>query len=151
MTRIWCHGCYRVLPLDAFEPGSKSCRNCSAGDGRLALVGTELDRTPGPDRPRPRAAPLGSAREFRSAELAAIARARQAGVPTEDVDYAAILKRDGYVCQICRGPVEPSELRFAHVVALTRGGAHAAANVSVAHGLCSLRRGARESHRTTES
>ena len=137
--RIWCHGCYRVLPTEHFETGARTCRDCAADVGRFVLA----ERPTETNERRPRVPSPRGERRFRSAELAAVARARRSGVPIEDVDYDAILERDGYVCHICKGPVEPSELRFDHVVSHARGGPHAPENVGVAHALCGLRRSVR--------
>lgn len=58
-----------------------------------------------------------------------------------------IFERDGWVCGICREPVDaelvaPSLMRRSldHVIPIARGGLHSRANVQLAHLLCNLRK-----------
>lgn len=60
------------------------------------------------------------------------------------VDYVEILARDGMVCRQCGGVIESlDDLHFDHVLALKRGGAHAADNIAPTHAHCNLSKGAR--------
>ena len=65
------------------------------------------------------------------------ALARKKGlVVDDDVDYHAILERDGYTCHICGDPVPPDDVEFDHVIPLDRGGPHTMANIRVSHATC---------------
>jgi 5-methylcytosine-specific restriction endonuclease McrA len=59
------------------------------------------------------------------------------------VDFAAILRRDGWVCHICGGLVAPGELSFDHIIPLSKGGQHSEDNLAIAHLTCNKRKGAR--------
>jgi hypothetical protein len=87
---------------------------------------------------RRRAERLATSRERRHAR-ARLRRAharRWSELTKGPVDYDAILARDGMVCGICGGRVEPQELQFDHLVPVTKGGAHAEWNLQVAHERC---------------
>lgn len=78
-------------------------------------------------------------------------RAKFYGVAYERIDSAAIFERDGWVCGICELPVDqaapfpdPGSATLDHVVPMSRGGAHVAANVQLAHFYCNTVKGARE-------
>lgn len=78
-----------------------------------------------------------------------IARALRYGVPIESVNRARVFARDGWVCQICRRPVDKGlswphteSASMDHVVPLSRGGAHSEANACLAHLGCNLGKGA---------
>jgi hypothetical protein len=51
--------------------------------------------------------------------------------------------RDGYVCHLCRRPVDPSDVHVDHIVPLSRGGDSQLANLAVSHSKCNLQKGAR--------
>lgn len=70
-------------------------------------------------------------------------RARLRGVRFEKVDYAAVLRRDGYICHICGAAVSASDLSFDHVIPIVHGGPHVMSNIKVTHLVCNLRKGAR--------
>jgi len=55
----------------------------------------------------------------------------------------AVLHRDGYVCQLCGGDVEPSDVHLDHIYPFSKGGATTVANLQVTHSRCNLRKGAR--------
>lgn len=58
-----------------------------------------------------------------------------------EVDYKAILDRDGTRCHLCRQHIDSlNDLHFDHVVPLSRGGAHSMANLKPAHATCNLRK-----------
>lgn len=61
-----------------------------------------------------------------------------------------IFERDGWVCGVCRRPIDseaeyPSPLSASldHIVPLSWGGSHVARNVQAAHLGCNMRKGAR--------
>ncbi len=68
-------------------------------------------------------------------------RAREADAQIGEVDFAAILERDGMICHICTDPIEPDDLHFDHVVPLSKGGPHTYDNIRPAHSWCNLRKG----------
>lgn len=53
-----------------------------------------------------------------------------------------VIKRDGYVCGICGGAVEPDDVHIDHVRPRARGGDHRLSNLQVAHSRCNIRKGA---------
>lgn len=56
-------------------------------------------------------------------------------------DYSAVIERSGGVCGICSTPVgDWSAIHFDHIVPLSRGGAHSADNLQVAHAACNMRK-----------
>jgi len=71
-------------------------------------------------------------------------RAMMRETETERVDLAAIIERDGMWCYLCEKPIASLDvLHFDHVIPLSKGGPHAAANIRPSHALCNLRKGAR--------
>lgn len=71
-------------------------------------------------------------------------RARLVKAFVEVVDPLVVFERDGGICGICRGSVEPeSDWHVDHIVPLAKGGKHAYANVQLAHGRCNRSKGAR--------
>lgn len=72
--------------------------------------------------------------------------ARKYNAAIGEVDYTAILKRDGYWCYICDSAIDPqsndnlAKLSFDHVIPLARGGAHSESNVKPAHKACNSRK-----------
>jgi len=56
---------------------------------------------------------------------------------------AAVIERDGYVCQLCGGDVEPDDVHLDHRRPVSHGGPTTLANLQVAHSRCNLRKGAR--------
>lgn len=55
----------------------------------------------------------------------------------------AVIKRDGYVCGLCGGGVDPEDVHIDHITPWSRGGKHEVNNLQVAHSLCNLRKGNR--------
>lgn len=53
-----------------------------------------------------------------------------------------IFERDGWICWICGEVVKLEDATLDHIVPVSLGGAHTAANVRLAHGACNSRRGA---------
>lgn len=56
---------------------------------------------------------------------------------------AEVIARDGYLCGLCGGEVEPDDVHIDHIVPIARGGRDALENLQVAHSRCNLRKGAR--------
>lgn len=68
-------------------------------------------------------------------------RARILQSAVGEVDYGAILKRDGMVCHLCGTGIEAlADLHFDHVIPVSRGGAHSMDNIKSAHAVCNLRK-----------
>jgi 5-methylcytosine-specific restriction endonuclease McrA len=68
-------------------------------------------------------------------------RARVKGAPVvEKVDREAIIARDCSICQICGLIVAPEDIHLDHIVPLSQGGTHTAANLRVTHSRCNLSR-----------
>ncbi len=65
-------------------------------------------------------------------------RALLAAAPV--VDRLAIYERDGGKCHLCRRRVSRKTFTLDHLVPLSRGGAHAAFNLAVAHRRCNSRK-----------
>lgn len=71
-------------------------------------------------------------------------RAQQRGnAAPEMFDRSEIFARDGGVCHICGGLVNPESWHVDHVVPLARGGEHSRTNVAVAHPFCNQSKGAK--------
>ena len=70
-------------------------------------------------------------------------KAMQRAATIEQVSYAEIIKRDGYVCHICGGNIKLGDAHFDHIVPLSKGGAHSAKNIALAHSACNLKKGDR--------
>ncbi len=76
-------------------------------------------------------------------------RARLAGVPSEDIDYEAILAEHGWVCYLCGGEIAKrlwrgrDHLSFDHVIPMRRGGPNIASNIRPAHFGCNARKRSR--------
>lgn len=55
----------------------------------------------------------------------------------------AVIERDGYLCGICGGDVEPSDVHLDHIFPWSRGGPTSLKNLRVTHSLCNIRKGAK--------
>lgn len=55
---------------------------------------------------------------------------------------AAVLERDGMVCQLCGGEIPDGDLHLDHVEPLSHGGATTPANLQAAHSRCNIAKGA---------
>lgn len=55
----------------------------------------------------------------------------------------AVLERDGYVCGLCEGEVDPADVHIDHIHPWSLGGRHELDNLQVAHSSCNVRKGAR--------
>jgi 5-methylcytosine-specific restriction endonuclease McrA len=54
-----------------------------------------------------------------------------------------VIERDGYICGLCLGPVEPADVHIDHIHPVSLGGGNELENLQVAHSLCNIRKGAR--------
>ena len=74
-------------------------------------------------------------------------RCRKYGVHYDaSVTREAVIKRDGYICQICGKPTDPNDREWGtigpmfptvdHIIALANGGTHTWDNVQCAHAIC---------------
>lgn len=55
----------------------------------------------------------------------------------------AVIERDGYVCGLCGGEVEPDDVHIDHIHPWSLGGSDNLENLQVAHSLCNIRKGNR--------
>lgn len=76
--------------------------------------------------------------------------AMKRGTQTERMSYVRIAARDKWCCKLCGKPVDkalqwphPLSKSFDHVVPLSRGGEHVAANVQLSHLRCNVVKGNR--------
>lgn len=75
---------------------------------------------------------------------------RGATPPGETIRLRDIAERDGWICQLCGDPVDPSiqdhgpdSPSLDHIVPVSRGGSHTCDNVQLAHLSCNVRKGNR--------
>lgn len=129
----WCKACFHAHVVSKRTPESEAARRARAYAN-----------------PETRERLLAKHREWSKAnpekgrEYARRYQARMRAATVEDVDYGAILERDGMVCHICgRDIAELGELHMDHVIPLARGGEHSMANVKPAHSTCNLRKHAK--------
>lgn len=54
-----------------------------------------------------------------------------------------VMRRDGHVCQLCGGDVDPTDIHLDHIYPRSKGGPDTVENLQVTHSLCNLRKGAR--------
>lgn len=69
------------------------------------------------------------------------------GGAVEKFTRAEVFERDGYICGICAGAIDPAlrhpdpmSATVDHVIPLSRGGGHTLANAQAAHRSCNLRK-----------
>ena len=55
-------------------------------------------------------------------------------------DYDKILDRDGLTCYLCNGSIDKGDHQYDHIVPITKDGAHAEFNISIAHSTCNIRK-----------
>lgn len=79
-----------------------------------------------------------------------IKRARKQNAFIEAVSFDEIYKRDRGICQLCGGKVSldysiyhPQSASLDHIIPLSRGGTHEAANVQLAHLYCNMSKGSK--------
>lgn len=82
-----------------------------------------------------------------SARVDALRRMRIQAATVEDFAPREVYERDGWVCQLCRLPIDPAvawpasmSASVDHVVPLAKGGDHSLANVQAAHLGCNSRK-----------
>jgi 5-methylcytosine-specific restriction endonuclease McrA len=86
-------------------------------------------------------------KRFSSAKSLAKRKAVKLGIPFEDVDLEELAERDGWICQICLGPVDPSILErpwnmsFDHIIPESHGGGWTWDNLQLSHLGCNILRG----------
>lgn len=56
---------------------------------------------------------------------------------------AAVLERDGLVCQLCGGDVDSGDVHLDHIKPWSLGGSDSVENLQVTHSACNIRKGAR--------
>lgn len=56
------------------------------------------------------------------------------------MDRAEILERDGDLCGLCGGPIDPADYHVDHIVPISLGGADEPNNVQLAHPSCNRRK-----------
>jgi 5-methylcytosine-specific restriction endonuclease McrA len=74
----------------------------------------------------------------------ALRRARLRSAPIiERVDRMVVAERDGWICQLCDGPIDPTlifpdpwHLNVDHIVPLVKGGEHSYSNSQATHFRC---------------
>lgn len=90
-----------------------------------------------------------AANRERASDSARRRRARKRGVAYEPINTLRVAERDGWICGICGGAIEPA-LRYPeplsksldHALPLSRGGSHTYDNVRITHLVCNIRRNA---------
>lgn len=56
---------------------------------------------------------------------------------------AEVIERDGLICGICRGAVDPEDLHIDHLTPVSKGGLTVLYNLQVAHSRCNIAKGNR--------
>lgn len=158
-----CQDCKRDLPVEEFATYKTRCRPCGAAHAAAKRAPYE------PKRYLPAICDMcgtpfmGNAKQTRycSRDCASAnknranwphlnarrARLREAFV--EKFDRIEIFERDGWVCGICGGDVDPdtawpdpSSASLDHIVPVSRGGKHERANAQCSHLACNVKKGA---------
>jgi len=70
-------------------------------------------------------------------------RALKAGVECERVDIGRLYHQRRGICEICRESVPFDKFTVDHIRPLSKGGAHAAWNIQIAHASCNTRKNAK--------
>lgn len=55
-----------------------------------------------------------------------------------------VIERDGYVCGLCDGDVDPTDVHIDHIRPWSKGGPHALGNLQVTHSRRNIAKGARD-------
>lgn len=153
-----CKTCLQEKPLEAFpketrrqsgySPRCKECtntynRNYYAENNKESIL-LKNQRWYEANRKRHRAMVIAWTQENRAKanQYGAQRRARKKAVTIEEVDYNAILERDGMFCYICEQEITSGQkAEFEHVIPLARGGIHSMDNIKIAHMVCNRRKG----------
>lgn len=53
-----------------------------------------------------------------------------------------VIERDGYICGLCGGDVDPSDVHLDHIRPWSKGGASVLDNLQVSHSRCNIAKGA---------
>lgn len=56
---------------------------------------------------------------------------------------AAVIARDGHICQLCGGDIPLGDLHLDHIKPYSKGGPTTVANLQATHSLCNIKKGAR--------
>lgn len=66
----------------------------------------------------------------------------------DSIDALTVFERDGWICIICKDPIDPKKrcpdwkaATIEHLIPLAHGGTHTWSNVAPAHLICNLRKG----------
>jgi hypothetical protein len=119
----WCKACHEEVRRNLYQRAAKRTRarapvNIPIGELWYDQDPKEVARLPGRRR-----------------------RERLRAAPKERIDRIAIFQRDGWKCGICGGSVQPEDATLDHIVPVSLGGGHTAANLRLAHSICNSRRG----------
>lgn len=132
-----CETC-GVLMVPKKNPGRFCSRSCFGASQRLFDYGPGFDQLSSEERRRVRWRVWDRRR-----------RAALRSVHSEPYLRSEIGDRDGWVCQLCREPVDssldypdPWSASVDHVVPLSEGGDDVRSNVQIAHLRCNLKKGA---------
>lgn len=77
------------------------------------------------------------------ANAKAVRKAKQAGLPSENIDLERVYRRHKGMCGICDRPVPAHEVSWDHVIPIDKGGSHLEANIQPAHAQCNSVKGNR--------
>lgn len=160
-----CSKCRASLPLSAFSPRAdrpgtyrSACRACRTAESNEWARTHRANKIASKARWESLNREAESARHRRwyqnNADLKKdrvnARRSVELSAFVEAVKSAEVYRRDGYVCQICREPLDmdavfprPLSPSVDHVIPLARGGTHEYANVQAAQLRCNLRKGTR--------
>lgn len=130
-----CALCLEPVPLERRKDARHCSVQCQQADWYLSNA----------ERLREAARTWASGNRDRRNEYQHRREARKLALDAERIDIERVWERDGWVCWICRAPVDPTK-RFPdpssrsidHVIPLARGGAHTFANVATAHLRCNI-------------
>ena len=120
-----------VMPLSEFAPDKRA----------------EIERLAAADAPPPRWLSLGPAQIMSRAWYEWHVRRGLNPDRRETMSpklRAAVIARDGHICHLCGGDVERHDVHVDHVKPRSLGGSDAIGNLKVAHSLCNMRKGNRE-------
>jgi len=140
-SKKWCYGCSKTKRLDEFSVASDKadgrntrCRQCVAEHNHL-------NWSENGERYLAQHKEWYAKPENRL-KVIELNRRRTAHIfQYDEVDYAAILERDGMWCYICEQAIMPDQsLEFDHVIPLSRKGPHAEDNIKPTHKICNRRK-----------
>jgi 5-methylcytosine-specific restriction endonuclease McrA len=161
-----CPRCGVDTPIADYSPGQAYCKTCCAAkaaayrsinppapvDGWAARCEhCAMDFTANKRRWRYCSKECSAARkDFDNWKHQALRRARMRAAVVEIFDRREIFERDGWICQLCLAPVDPTAPRHSprvpsidHIIPISRGGDHSRANAQTACLGCNVRKGVR--------